>query len=76
MANFAKNIDDFNNGDKIKIHTLDDPFLNIDWRLKEGVVTRIDYTDNALYGTWGSLNVFPEYDDIEILEHAELTPIM
>lgn len=68
---YNKDIDDFNRGDKIKIHSLDDPFLNIDFKDKEGIVTRIDYNDNILYGTWGDVPVYPEYDDIAILEHIE-----
>lgn len=71
MGNYSKCIDDFNRGDKIKIHILDDSFLNIDWKGKEGIVERIDYNDNTIRGSWGDIQLYPEYDDIEILEHKE-----
>ena len=71
MSNYNKCIDDFNRGDKIKIHILDESFINIDWKGKEGIVERIDYKDNTIHGTWGDIQLYPEYDDIEILEHNE-----
>lgn len=72
---YAKNIDDFNRGDKIKIHSLDDPFLNIDYRGKEGEVKSIDYSDNTLRGSWGDFQIYPEYDDVEITYSCPLKPI-
>lgn len=75
MINYSKDIDDFNRGDKIKIHLLDDAFANIYWKGKEGIIEKIDYSDNSLRGSWGKIQVYPEYDDIEILEHVELKPI-
>lgn len=71
----ATTIDDFNRGDKIKIIVLDDSFLNIDYKGKEGIVEKIDYKHDCISGTWGKIELYPEFDEIEILEHVQLTPI-
>lgn len=64
-------IDDFNRGDTIKIVLLDDPIFNLDYRNKKGVIEHINYRNNTLTGTWGKIELYPEYDDIEILNHVE-----
>lgn len=68
-------IDNVNRGDKIKIISLDDSLFNIDYKNKEGIVERIDYFKECLYGSWGKIEVYPEFDDIEILVHHEWGPI-
>lgn len=59
---------DINKGDKIHINVLDDTFLNMDYRNKEGIVERIDYKMNRIFGSWGNIELYPEYDDISIIE--------
>lgn len=61
-------LDDFRRGDIIKIVLLDDPFLNVDYKGKEGEITKIDYGRGVINGTWGKLDLYPEYDDIEIVK--------
>lgn len=64
-------IDDLNRGDKIRIKVLDDTFLNINYRNREGVIEKIDYNNECIYGTWGTVELYPEYDELEIIEKYE-----
>jgi hypothetical protein len=72
MGNYTTCLADFAIGDKIKIHIIDDPFLTIDWKGKEGIIEEIDDIDRILRGTWGALPLYPEYDSIEIIERADI----
>ena len=64
-------IDDFNRGDKIRIILLDDTLLNIDYKGKEGIIESINYVNNFIKGTWGPIELYPEYDEIKIIEHYD-----
>lgn len=56
--------------DKIHINHINDPYANYDGR--EGYIVYIDDM-KQLHGTWGSLAVLPEEDDIELI--YEYTPL-
>ena len=55
-------------GDKIRIISMDDPYVNYDGRT--GVITHIDDL-GQLHGTWGGCALIPGVDRFEIINKKE-----
>lgn len=70
----AKELDDFRRGDTIKIKLLNDVILNADYQGKTGIVEKIDYKFDRITGTWGNIELYPEYDEIEIIDMLDNNP--
>lgn len=51
-------------GDKIRIISMDDPYVNYNGR--EGVIEHIDDM-GQLHGTWGGCAIIPGLDQFEII---------
>ncbi len=54
-------------GKRIKILKMDDPYSGKEYNGKEGTVEMVDSMGD-LHGTWGSLAIIPEIDQIIVLD--------
>jgi len=55
-------------GDKIRITSMDDPFVH-DYEGREGIIKFIDDA-GQLHGTWGGLAIIPGVDGFIVTESA------